>query len=230
MDKESKFWIDPKFRPPERHKDSPDTPEPYLASPQLIKAVNLAIYLRRPLLLEGEAGCGKTRLARAVAHQLELPFYRWDVRSTTKACHRFTRDLVDTVQNESTIKSENVNVFYFHNIIASSVYEDFRLTTPVSLNKVLADCDNNTSVLIVSDAGAARGHRHKERVFSTTETLFRIRQHTNLIAWLNPIPKERWEGTSAQIISLSVTMFQLDTEGLNNAIDVVRGQTLQPQR
>jgi MoxR-like ATPase len=47
--------------------------------------VNLAIYLRRPLLLEGEAGCGKTRLARAVAYELNLPFYRWDVRSTSKA-------------------------------------------------------------------------------------------------------------------------------------------------
>jgi MoxR-like ATPase len=47
--------------------------------------VNLAIYLGRPLLLEGEAGCGKTRLASAVAYELGLPFYRWDVRSTSKA-------------------------------------------------------------------------------------------------------------------------------------------------
>jgi MoxR-like ATPase len=37
------------------------------------------------LLLEGEAGCGKTRLAHAVAYELGLPFYRWDVRSTSKA-------------------------------------------------------------------------------------------------------------------------------------------------
>ncbi|MFM6590156.1 MAG: AAA family ATPase, partial [Microcystis panniformis] len=43
------------------------------------------IYLRRPLLLEGDAGCGKTRLASAVAYELGLPLYRWDVRSTTKA-------------------------------------------------------------------------------------------------------------------------------------------------
>lgn len=72
-------------RPKSAHPDSPQTPEPYIAPDELIQAVNLAIYLQRPLLLEGEAGCGKTRLARAVAYELGLPFYRWDVRSTSKA-------------------------------------------------------------------------------------------------------------------------------------------------
>ncbi|MBW4687763.1 MAG: MoxR family ATPase [Komarekiella atlantica HA4396-MV6] len=67
------------------HKDSPKYPEPYVISSELKQAVNLAIYLRRPLLLEGDAGCGKTRLASAVAYELGLPLYRWDVRSTTKA-------------------------------------------------------------------------------------------------------------------------------------------------
>ena len=67
------------------HKDSPKHPEPYVVSNELKKAINLAIYLRRPLLLEGDAGCGKTRLASAVAYELGLPLYRWDVRSTTKA-------------------------------------------------------------------------------------------------------------------------------------------------
>ncbi len=80
-----KFRCDPAVRPEAPHDDAPQTPEPYIAAPELIRAVNLAIYLRRPLLLEGEAGCGKTRLARAVAYELGLPFYRWDVRSTSKA-------------------------------------------------------------------------------------------------------------------------------------------------
>ncbi|MCB0035075.1 MAG: MoxR family ATPase, partial [Anaerolineales bacterium] len=66
-------------------KDSPQTAEPYVAEQGLIRAVNLAIFLRRPLILEGEAGCGKTRLAHAVAYELGLPLYRWDIRSTSKA-------------------------------------------------------------------------------------------------------------------------------------------------
>jgi MoxR-like ATPase len=71
--------------PATRHADSPKEPEPYVAAKELVQAVNLAIYLERPLLLEGEAGCGKTRLARAVAYELGLPFYPWYVRSTSKA-------------------------------------------------------------------------------------------------------------------------------------------------
>ncbi|AOX01152.1 ATPase [Moorena producens PAL-8-15-08-1] len=58
---------------------------PYLPSPELIEAVNLAIYLERPLLLKGEPGCGKTRLAHAVAYELNLPLRVWGVKSTTRA-------------------------------------------------------------------------------------------------------------------------------------------------
>lgn len=79
------FYIDPQYKPKTTVSEVPKEPEPYLAEPELIRAVNLAIYLRRPLLLEGEAGCGKTRLAKAVAHKLGLPYYRWDVRSNSKA-------------------------------------------------------------------------------------------------------------------------------------------------
>ena len=85
------FRNDPTITPNNIHPDHPvyqdwpKEPEPYIASEELINAVNLAIYLQRPLLIEGEAGCGKTRLAHAVAYELGLPLYRWDIRSTTKA-------------------------------------------------------------------------------------------------------------------------------------------------
>ncbi|MBD2773523.1 AAA family ATPase [Iningainema tapete] len=59
---------------------------PYLPSPELINAVNLAIFLeKRPLLLKGEPGCGKTSLAQAVAHELGLPYESWYIKSTTRA-------------------------------------------------------------------------------------------------------------------------------------------------
>jgi len=85
MDKRYIFHGDPHQGPQQAHPDAPPHPEPYKAERPLIDAVNLAIYLKRPLLLEGEAGCGKTRLAHAVAYELGVPLYRWDVRSTSKA-------------------------------------------------------------------------------------------------------------------------------------------------
>ena len=79
------FTGDPGKTPVNPHKDSPTSPEPYVISDALKKAVNLAVFLRRPLLLEGDAGCGKTRLAYSVAYELGLPLYRWDIRSSTRA-------------------------------------------------------------------------------------------------------------------------------------------------
>lgn len=84
-DQKYRYSGTPRRRSNEPHPDSPNRPEPYVAPSELIEAVNLAIFLRRPLLLEGEAGCGKTRLARTVAYELGLPYYTWSVRSTSRA-------------------------------------------------------------------------------------------------------------------------------------------------
>jgi MoxR-like ATPase len=58
---------------------------PYIPNKELIEAVNLSIFLEKPLLLKGEPGCGKTRLARAVARELHLPYEEWLVKSTSEA-------------------------------------------------------------------------------------------------------------------------------------------------
>ena len=58
---------------------------PYLPNADLVEAVNLAMYLERPLLLKGEPGCGKTQLAIAVAYELGLNLEFWAVKSTSRA-------------------------------------------------------------------------------------------------------------------------------------------------
>ncbi len=83
MDQRPIFYGDQR-EPAMQREDAHRKREPYIATPELARAVNLAIYLGRPLLLEGEAGCGKTKLASAVAYQLGLPFFAWDVNSKTR--------------------------------------------------------------------------------------------------------------------------------------------------
>ena len=75
-----------KVQPTDGEKDSNGQPlYPYLPDDALVEAVNLAIYLKRPLLIKGEPGCGKTRLARAVAYELGLPYESWHIKSTSRA-------------------------------------------------------------------------------------------------------------------------------------------------
>ena len=78
------FTGKPENRPESASSDSLNQCAPYAASKELVKAVNLAVFLNRPLLLEGEAGCGKTCLAGAIAYELGYPLYRWNIRSKTR--------------------------------------------------------------------------------------------------------------------------------------------------
>ncbi|MCE7796941.1 MoxR family ATPase [Sphingobium sufflavum] len=57
----------------------------YVATDDLKVAVNAAVLLRRPLLIKGEPGTGKTVLAQEISKALNAPLIEWNVKSTTKA-------------------------------------------------------------------------------------------------------------------------------------------------
>ncbi|HWW19513.1 MAG TPA: MoxR family ATPase [Steroidobacteraceae bacterium] len=59
--------------------------ERYIATDDLMMAVNAAIVLARPLLIKGEPGTGKTQLAQEIARSLSRPLYEWHIKSTSKA-------------------------------------------------------------------------------------------------------------------------------------------------
>ncbi|MDG2375636.1 MAG: MoxR family ATPase [Woeseiaceae bacterium] len=57
----------------------------YIATNDLMMAVNAAVTLERPILIKGEPGTGKTQLALEVASALKRPLFEWHIKSTTKA-------------------------------------------------------------------------------------------------------------------------------------------------
>jgi MoxR-like ATPase len=81
----------------------------YIADPDLLSSVNAAIALGRPLLVKGEPGTGKTRLAHAVAQALGYPLLGWHVKSTTKAQEGlYTYDVVQRL-NDSRFGDHDVS-------------------------------------------------------------------------------------------------------------------------
>ncbi len=57
----------------------------YIATQDLMLAVNAAVTLKRPLLVKGEPGTGKTMLAEEAATAMNMPLLQWHIKSTTKA-------------------------------------------------------------------------------------------------------------------------------------------------
>ena len=81
----------------------------YVTSEELRKSVNVAISLGKPLLIRGEPGTGKTRLAHSIAEGLEKKLIVWNIKSTTKAQDGLY--VYDTVQrlNDSRFDDKNVS-------------------------------------------------------------------------------------------------------------------------
>ena len=81
----------------------------YVVTEELMNAVNISIALKKPLLIKGEPGTGKTMLAEAIAEALDMDLIIWGIKSTTKAQEGLY--VYDTVQRlyDSQFGEGNVN-------------------------------------------------------------------------------------------------------------------------
>ncbi|MFO1339381.1 MAG: MoxR family ATPase [Burkholderiaceae bacterium] len=104
----------------------------YVATPDLMLAVNAAMTLKRPLLVKGEPGTGKTMLAEEAASALGLRLMEWHIKSTTKA-HQglYEYDAVSRLR-DSQLGDERVKDI--HNYIVKGVlWQAFTTEQPVVL-------------------------------------------------------------------------------------------------
>lgn len=104
---------------------------PYRPEAGLIQAVNLAIALERPLLLEGEPGCGKTQLAPAIAYEFsqrylegtkEWPYFPWNIKSTTRAQDGlYTYDAIARLRDAQLLGMNNLEKYLDENKIKAVI-------------------------------------------------------------------------------------------------------------
>jgi MoxR-like ATPase len=98
----------------------------YIATEDLMVAVNASVALERPLLIKGEPGTGKTVLAEEIAKALDKPLIQWHIKSTTKALHGlYEYDAVARLR-DSQLGDERVHDISNY-IIKGKLWEAFTL-------------------------------------------------------------------------------------------------------
>jgi len=104
----------------------------YVATQDLMLAVNAAITLKRPLLVKGEPGTGKTMLAEEVASAIRMPLLQWHIKSTTKAQQGlYEYDAVSRLR-DSQLGDEKVRDIH-HYIVRGTLWQAFTADQPVAL-------------------------------------------------------------------------------------------------
>ncbi len=108
----------------------------YVATDDLMLAVNAAATLKRPLLVKGEPGTGKTMLAEEVAQSMNLPLLQWHIKSTTKAQQGlYEYDAVSRLRDSQLSDVDGgERVKDIHNYIVKGVlWQAFTADQPVAL-------------------------------------------------------------------------------------------------
>jgi uncharacterized protein with von Willebrand factor type A (vWA) domain len=137
--------------------------------------------------------------------------------------HPLSRRLVETAEKGSRLRK--MEAYYFHNYPADYLYCDPQLMSETAVEQVFNEVNQyRPGMIIFSDAGAARGMYNQRRVNWTYYFITRLRRAARQIAWLNPVPEDRWKNTTAATIASFVPMFAVDRQGLQRAVDVLRGQ------
>jgi len=144
--------------------------------------------------------------------------------------HTLTDELVRTARRDGG--HEQARLLYFRNLPAGHLVEPgqpaerLQLALDIFLREIAVD---RTAVLLVSDGGAARGRFNARRIHDTWQFLERLRRHAAAVAWLNPMPRERWAGSSAAHIAQRIPMYPVlgaGYLGFDKAVKVLRGQHL----
>ena len=107
----------------------------YVATQDLMLAVNAAVTLQRPLLVKGEPGTGKTMLAEEVARALGLPLLQWHIKSTTKAQQGlYEYDAVSRLRDSQLAGADSERVRDIRNYIVRGVlWQAFTSDEPTAL-------------------------------------------------------------------------------------------------
>lgn len=147
-----------------------------------------------------------------------------DTRGSMVPFHALGRRLIRTAERGGRLG--RAGVLYFHDCPTEFLYRDPARQKAAAIDRWLVSGGLDRSrILIFSDGGAARGQFDRERLALTADFLEKLNRRVRRVAWLNPMPRARWTATTAEAIASLVPMFEVNQQGLHEAIRVLRGLT-----
>lgn len=154
----------------------------------------------------------KIRLVLMVDHQGSMVAFK-----------KLAKQIIDTAVEGG--RQQETQTLYFRNFPGDRLFTRPDRTKAVTPKKLFSGWSKKyTYVLIFSDGGAARGTLSSDRLDATWDFLDLLKTHARHIVWLNPVPRHRWPGTTAQHIADIVPMYQATPQGFRAAIKVLRGK------
>ena len=146
-----------------------------------------------------------------------------DIDGSMTAFH----SLAERIRETAIEAGGRSRVYYFHNCPVKYLYHNREQTEYVTFRQVLQELSStDSSLLVFSDGGAARGGYRDDRLELTQEFLTQFQRKIRRIVWLNPIPQERWAGTTAGEIAQLVPMVPgSDPSSFQQAIKILQGST-----
>lgn len=138
--------------------------------------------------------------------------------------HALSQQLLETATRGGKLRQ--TRVFYFHDYVDEYVYRHPALIDAQHLEEMLAEVGERAVILIISDAGAARENFDKVRIERSQVWIKQLQQSVKYIAWLNPMPRDSWQYTTAGEIAQMLPMFAMSLTGMNAAISVLRGRNI----
>jgi uncharacterized protein with von Willebrand factor type A (vWA) domain len=135
------------------------------------------------------------------------------------------RPFLDAVaQSVRLSRLQSAEMFYFANVPRRSLFATADLGGATPADKVYSRFAG-ASLLVFSDAGAARGFLTRMRVAQTHTFLADANRRMQSVVWVNPMPRDRWDKTTAAALAASsgVTFLPLDQTSMIRAVDVLRG-------
>ncbi|MGD1890825.1 MAG: hypothetical protein ACFB15_09550 [Cyclobacteriaceae bacterium] len=166
------------------------------------------------------------RRRRVVNEVLLLIDHGGSMLAFSKLAKTLVEALKDTFNIDKQKNEDRLLEYYFYNVPQEYCYLNMTHTEYEKTSKLLGRLKANySSVIIISDAGAARGGNSNGRFIATIKFLIQLKKAVSNIVWLNPIPKERWKQTTANRVARFVPMFSLTTQHeLQTAINVLKGK------